>query len=457
MTYTELKALKAEDFLAPNPVLCYGGGGAFQGVAPYMADCGINIVGVIDANKTGSVGIKGKEIPLLTMEKAIALYGTDIIVIITIANRPAFQQVKQDLIEHGYAEEKIFDLNVWTWLTVPSEKSYCKDLVGYMNFLPDALAKCCHAGAMERFLCEWFMGGRPLQESIESFFEKRSYYIEESKQGRIPLYCRNCSFLTREQAEGSAAIAKFNISDNTYCNADCVYCCHACSIPHTRNVTTVEERFDAILYTLEKLQQEDMLDRHCVITVASGEIPINPYKEKIYETLKRVLVRSPNLRLEIFSNCFIFDQGLADLLALGKGSFLQCDLDAGTPESYIEVKGFNKFDTVRENLKKYTQFGTVKLRYIILPGWNDSPADYDGTVRLLKELGADEMMLSLEFSVSRSGDRMRVRKALYAAARLMALLEQNEIKVTLRPEQWRKENILILQRLCREIRSLSEV
>lgn len=118
------------------------------------------------------------------------------------------------------------------------------------------------------------------------------------------------------------------------------------------------------------------------------------------------------------------------------------------------MKGFNKFDTVRENLIRYSQYGTVKLKYIILPGWNDSPADYEGTVRLLKELGSGEILLTLEFRLSRAGDRMRVRESLYAAARLKVLMEEKGIKVTLPPEQWKKEYIPILQRLCREIRSL---
>ncbi len=458
MTCAEWKASgsKTEDFMAPNPVLCYGGGGAFQGVAPWLIDCGINMVGVIDAHKTGSVSVKGREFPLLTIQKAIDLYGTGAIVIVTIASISAFGQIKKTLSECGYAENKILDLNAWTWLTAPSIKSYCKDLAGCLQFFSGALLLCCKGGVRDPFACEWFMEGRPVQESIDRFLEKRAYYMEESKQGRVPLYCRDCSFLTQAPVEDSPNIECFGISDHTFCNADCVYCSDACTVPRMRMVTTAEERFDAIAGTLENLQREGLLDPHGTIILSSGEITVNPYKEKIYAALRRVLRDSPELELRVYSNGFIYDRELAELLEMGKGTFLQCDLDAGTPESFIKVKGFNRFDAVREDLKEYAKRGTVKLKYIVLPGWNDSPADYDGTIGLLKELGCGELMVSIENVASKEGERARIRASLYAAARLMALLERNGIETVLPPVHWKKEYVPVLQRLCREIRSLEE-
>lgn len=206
---------------------------------------------------------------------------------------------------------------------------------------------------------------------------------------------------------------------------------------------------------LERLQREDLLGKHCTVLFSGGEITINPYKTRIYETLSRVFRQMPEMPLVVFSNCFLYNQELADLLALNKDSFLQCDLDAGTPESYIKVKGFHKFDAVRENLKKYARSTTVRLKYIVLPGWNDSPEDYEGIVRFLKELGCTEMELTMEIGVSKGGDRMRLREAMYAAARLMVLMEQNGIKATLSAAYWKKEYISLVQRLYRKLRALS--
>jgi len=453
MTYEQLKSLTTEDFMAPNQVLCYGGGGAFQGVAKYMLTCGINITGVIDANKQGTVTVKGRELPYLSLDKAIQLYGTQVPVIITIANEQVFQQVKQNLMDQGFSEDRIFDLNVWTWLTTPSENSYCREIGEYLQFFPSGLSKCCNTGVVDAYICEWFIEGRPLQESMENFLEKRSYYLEQSKKGRIPLYCRNCSFLEQGPGGDRESVSRFIISDHAFCNADCVYCCDACSIPRQKTGATISERYAAILWTLERLQNSGLLDEHASVQLAGGEITINPYKEKIYETVKRVVSRSPELQLEIFSNCFIYDQDIADLLALGKNTFLQCDLDAGTPETYIKVKGFHKFNVVCENLKKYARYGTVKLKYIVLPGWNDSQTDYEGTVALLKDLGLTELTLSPEFGVSRDGSREQVREILFAAARFMAILEENGVRVSFPEAFWKKNHIATVKRLCRELRA----
>ena len=114
MTQEQLKSLRLEDFQAPNKVLCYGGGEAFKRIAPSMINCGINVVGVIDANKQGAVFTGGMQLPYLSIEQASKVLGTDTIIIITIADEKIFLQVRQTLLEYGFSEERIFDLNVWT-------------------------------------------------------------------------------------------------------------------------------------------------------------------------------------------------------------------------------------------------------------------------------------------------------------------------------------------------------
>lgn len=195
------------------------------------------------------------------------------------------------------------------------------------------------------------------------------------------------------------------------------------------------------------------MSQQAVIQFSGGELTINPHKERIYETAKSIISQMPELQMQILSNCFLYDQEIGDLLSRGKNSFLQCDLDAGTPETYIKVKGFNKFDAVCENLKRYAQFGTVKLKYIVLPGWNDSQADYEGTVTLLKDLHINELQLSPEASLSRDGTPMQVRETLYATARFMVLLEQNNIQAAFPDAFWKQEHLAIAKRLCHEIRS----
>lgn len=446
----QLKNLRYEDFAAPNKVLCYGGGGCLAGVGPYMLACGINIVGIIDANKNGSIEICGKKLPVYTIEDALEYVGHNATIIITIANEEIIRQVEEDLIRSGFTEGKIYDLNVWSWLTMPSEKSYCPSLGGYMQFMQCALSNCCNTGVVDTFLNEWFVEGRPIEKSVENFLARQTYYVEQSKKGRIPLYCKGCSFLSEHVRETCHKIKEFIISDHAVCNADCVYCGDACSEPKKQIGATVEKRYHAIINALDTLQQEDLLDEHAVLQVAGGEITINPFRQQLYDTVRK----SPGLEIQFLSNCFIYDSEIADILFHNKNAFLMCDLDAGTPETYIKVKGFNKFGIVRENLKKYSQYGRVKVKYIILPGWNDTDADYQGTIELMKYLGIGQLQLSPEFNTSRENDRAAIREILFAAARFMALLKENAMEAVMPAAFWQKKHTETAKRLCHELQAL---
>ena len=103
-------------------------------------------------------------------------------------------------------------------------------------------------------------------------------------------------------------------------------------------------------------------------------------------------------------------------------AILCCDLDAGTPETYIKVKGFHKFYDVVSHLKRYAKSGSVRIKYIILPGINDLKEDYEGMIAILKELELLELQLSPEFSASRSNGRMEQRLLCYSKARFQILL-----------------------------------
>ena len=450
MTQEQLKSLRLEDFQAPNKVLCYGGGEAFKRIAPSMINCGINVVGVIDANKQGAVFTGGMQLPYLSIEQASKVLGTDTIIIITIADEKIFLQVRQTLLEYGFSEERIFDLNVWTWLTVPSENSYCDIMYSQMQFYAPAFTKCCRPGIDEPFFCEWFVKGRPPEQSVNNFLAKHQYYIEQSKEGRVPLYCKGCDCLMPNLDKSRTGGIQFIFSDHTFCNADCVYCEYACTVSRKETGVTIQKRHTAMLKMLEQVQ--GLLNDRSVIRLEGGEITIDPYRDEIFERIKSIVNQYPKLQIQVLSNCFIFDQRIAEFLLLNQSSYISCDLDAGTPETYIKVKGFNRFGVVCENLKKYAQYGTVKLKYIILPGWNDSQADYEGTVAILKGLRLNELMLSPEFGASREGDRAKIREVLFSTARFMALLEDNGIQAVLPEPFWKKENMVVVKRLYQELR-----
>lgn len=90
------------------------------------------------------------------------------------------------------------------------------------------------------------------------------------------------------------------------------------------------------------------------------------------------------------------------------------------------VKGFDYFDRVVETLKKYARYGKVRLKYIVLPGMNTSMEDYLGTVRLLKELNIEELLLNQDYM--RSLNFQEERRVLFEVARFRSILAENGIR-----------------------------
>ena len=452
MCHKELEELRTEDFLSPNPVLCYGAGGAFYGIAPYLFACEINVVGVIDANKSGQVDIAEKNIPIYSTDEALKTFGEDAVVIITIANLSVVREVEGVLVKKGFHKETIFDMNVWTWLTIPVSdgKSYCPSIGEYIQFYSAGLSKCCNVGVVEPYICEWFIKGQPLLQSTENYLEKRDFYLIEMSRGYVPLYCQGCRFLSDDSEKWRDKISQFIITDHSACNADCVYCPDACSHPRRKADFSDEERFENVVDSFELIEQRQIFAKDTMVQLASGEITILPQREKLLSLVKN----NPTHHVEIFSNCFKFDMHIQEILQSNPKSFLQCDLDAGTAETYIKVKGFNRFEIVKDNLKKYHAVGTVKIKYIILPGWNDSDEDFKGMIDFCKELELKELMLSPEYVASKEGDSTKKRELHFSTGRMMALCEKKGIRTILPGNFWKKEDVIMSKRFMKEVMEL---
>ncbi len=454
-TIEQLKAVNVEEFFAPNVVFCYGAGGAFLGIAPYLFACGINIVGVIDTYKRGWIDVADRRLPIYSMNGAYEVSNSipdkgTASVVITIADSSLYENIEERLVAQGFSEERIFDLNFWTWLTVPSEKVFCKNIGHYMQFYPSGLSACCNLGVKDSYLAEWYIKGKKIIESVENYLEKIQYYIDEAEKGRVPLYCKECPFLLDagvESVGNSINIDRFITSDHVVCNADCVYCTDACTMPHRKVGHTLDERFDGMIDARNLLLKRQLIANDSIIQLASGEISIIPQKRKLLQLIEG----QPEFRVEIYTNCFIYDEDIEGILKKYKNAVLQCDLDAGTPETYIKVKGFNKFQTVLRNLEKYASMGKVRIKYVILPGMNDSEEDYVGMIRIIKRLSLDNILLSPEYEMSRKNNRFEKRSLCFSTAKFIVMLNKDGIQAVLIKDFWSDEDAALIKRFTREL------
>ena len=126
-----------------------------------------------------------------------------------------------------------------------------------------------------------------------------------------------------------------------------------------------------------------------------------------------------------------------------------CDLDAGTPESYLLMKGFNFFDKVVENLGRYAQNGRVILKYIVMPGFNTTREDYLGMIKLLKKLGLTELLLSQDHL--HTMDLYTERRSIFEVARFKKLLAENGIEGVLFPDSFSIRQARLVERFYKQM------
>jgi hypothetical protein len=224
------------------------------------------------------------------------------------------------------------------------------------------------------------------------------------------------------------------------------------SIDKKRTLFSLEELSVGFAAIFEKLDKNGLIGENAEVHFSGGEITINPSRQYLYD----ICSKYPAYRYIIFSNCFIYDEQIAKILAQNENVCLMCDLDAGTPETYIAVKGFNKFDIAAENLQKYARCGKVQVKYVVMPGINDFETDFNGTIRILKHIGLDALLLAADYGSVSQNDDILLRKIAFSVAKFMILMDEQGIKHDFIGGVFNSKQVSLVLRLYNELKALKK-
>ncbi len=184
-------------------------------------------------------------------------------------------------------------------------------------------------------------------------------------------------------------------SVNYFCNSVCNYKCSYCTISNAPEVEPDSGRH-TLGEVLAAFNEAGILDQNYNVTLSTaGEPLLHPKRKEFYQAFD-------GAELNVNTNASIFDPDLFELMA-HKPVLLVCSVDAGTQETYQKIKGVDGFARIRRNLAQYAQapVGIVALKYLFVPGVNDTSADIDGFIDLCMETGAMYVIISVDyFSVS---------------------------------------------------------
>ena len=135
---------------------------------------------------------------------------------------------------------------------------------------------------------------------------------------------------------GPSKIHVLAISPSYPCQLSCKYCAvpgNAREIEKNREAVCQAKKLD-IAQMMRVLEEKDVLDLKEPIQLSAGEITILPNKKEILDSLSKYPV-------QVFSNCVLYDAQISEMISRKDGSFLNVSVDAGTRETYREVKGLD--------------------------------------------------------------------------------------------------------------------
>ena len=276
--------------------------------------------------------------------------------------------------------------------------------------------------------------GESSHQSIENFRRERAEVIAESvrlgllggsdEERKFTSGCAKCAnFLDGNNGNFDGLIHYVNLSMYPApCQSKCIYCDVHCSDSGVFNKRLHAEYYEKVFDILDYALQNGFIARDAIWQVSSGEIAIHPYKDRIMDSVK-------SQTAVIYTNCFIFNEKVAANLRANPRSAINLSIDAGTPQTWHKVKGVDNFGAVTENLVKYfnhtTVPGQITLKYIVLPGINDTSEDYLTLIEIMKILHVKHLSISRDTRIKYAIDSKQREVLIGAAGHLAAILHKN--------------------------------
>lgn len=264
-----------------------------------------------------------------------------------------------------------------------------------------------------QFCCPSFKNLSPLiaydrgfSAPVEALIRMRDELVYDLNHS-VPTPCDGCPNIMEDWFAVNRKVRTLTYGEVGTCNYKCCYCKSITKGNHlVPEAVTLPE-----LITF--LKENNILEDDVRIEVACGEISIYPKRKELYKAIRGHFSF-------LFSNASVYDDEIARLIKEER-SVLNTSVDAGTRETYAKVKGYDLFEEVRTNLYRYAnegKKGSVELKYIFMPGINDTPADINGFIELCRYVKPFSVKLSHDMFISGELPKQTVDMAVQLATNL---------------------------------------
>jgi hypothetical protein len=216
-------------------------------------------------------------------------------------------------------------------------------------------------------------------DAMNQFFQLRNLIADRIKNGNIPHECEQCKVISEEYYYSNRKIRAITLGGDGPCNYQCLDCGHQynAKYQHKSPFNEIKQAFSTIRHTTD-------CDSDVRIVLSVGEFSMSDEGNDLVRYLH-------DYHVTLYSNAYKWSDAVAEALGDGR-AYLYVSVDAGTPETYAKIKGIKDigaFDVVCNNLREYSKYGIIILKYIVFEGGgNDNHKDFNGFFGLADEIAS---------------------------------------------------------------------
>lgn len=259
----------------------------------------------------------------------------------------------------------------------------CSSIKGGLIFTEDGKITLCRRNLPEYIILDNFNG---LGLDIDLIKSR----IKEASSSNLSENCFNCPYIDSEYSKRTNSLDFIVLSHWKCCFLNCVYC----KEKKTDDLLTVKH-FD-IMPVIEQLIDSGLITKETKIIFDCGDSTLHPEFDKLIYFFINYGMKN----LVVYTSALRFCQSVAD--AISKNIIqLVISIDGGCPYIYEKVKGFNKFDLMVSNLKRYLEFEEkgkkqVVLSYKLVEGINDNKKELIDWFMFSRNLGVKKLLLDID-------------------------------------------------------------
>ena len=335
-----------------------------------------------DVHKHNSFIGKYKIVSLL---EAIAKYPSSSVAITT--DKGFYKEIKNHLLSIGFPEKRLLSYHITNNTNTENCKMRTRYGCPYMQswvFVHSThISTCCFSHRPIVSYTNQSLSYSDIDNGLERLNEWRTTNINQLTKGK-KTSCFGCQYMQYGNFKDEFEITAIGINGGhagCSCNLRCIYCNEWESI--IKAGIQALSSYEIIMHLADKYKQI----RHYL--PCNGEMMVLPDRDLLLKFLN-----TNNWTMKLMTNGVIYNHDAAEITSRPWSS-ITVSLDAGTRDTYKKIKRVDVFDNVVANLTLYAEAGShIELKYILLPGINESVNDISEFVDIARQIKPECIALS---------------------------------------------------------------